>query len=218
MSEHKYSIAWLDKAINGFIGFVFYYRLVFVALSMVAVCCYSCHIYNNSPKGDELKNLLFVLTGGSIIIAIFYSILNYENTHRKGKDDVEQTRLNQSFMVACEWHRPTMVANLKITKQLLDKHKHLCDENKPKEFFDVLEADEEARSALVSIFNYLEIMALGIELGILDEAFIRQGFKTMFLHYSTEYDTYILYRRKVNKTPAAWEKFTLLANKWRQQN
>jgi hypothetical protein len=216
--EHDYSIAWLERFINKSIAFVFYYRLIYVFLAVLVVATCGCHVYNTSGKEDALKNLCFTLTAGSIITGIFYSILNYEHNHRKSKDDAKFSRLHASFNVSCEWSKPTMVENLKITKKLHNQHKHLCDENRAKDFFEILEKDEEARSALVSILNYLELLAVGIEEGILDETMIKKYFKTMFYRYLSNYGFYIDYRRKIYNNPTAWEYFTAMATKWNKSN
>ncbi|TDX01002.1 DUF4760 domain-containing protein [Dinghuibacter silviterrae] len=216
--EQKYSIGVLDGFINNCISFVFYYRLIFVFLALLAVCFYGVHEYNVSGKEDALKNLCFVLTAGSIVIGIFYSILNYEKNHQKIKNDEDISKLTNAFNAAFEWTKPTMVENLKITKKMHNEHKHLCDQNKSKEFFDILEKNEEARSALVSILNYLELLAIGIEEEVLDEKMIKRYFKSMFFRYHANYEFYIKYRRKVHHSPTSWEYFTNLAEKWNREN
>jgi disulfide bond formation protein DsbB len=216
--EPSYSIAGLDKLINGTINFIFYYRLIFVLACITIVIILMFQTVNQSAPPDKLKNAILVLTGGSIIIGIFFSLLNYEYNHNKSKRDIKTSKAILSFNTALEWHKPHIVENLKITKTMYETHKHLIESNKSAEFFDILEKDEKARAALVSIFNYLECIAVGINQGIMDATFIKTFFCSLFKSYYTDYEFYISYRRKKQNNSKAWENFTNLAQDWLKQN
>lgn len=212
-----YSIAGLDKVINGTIDFVFYYRLIFVLACITGVIILMLRTVHQSAPPDELKNAVLVLTGGSIIIGIFFSLLNYEYNHNKNKRDVKTAKAILSFNTALEWHKPHIVENLKITKTMYDTHKHLIESNKSSEFFDLLEKDEKARAALVSIFNYLECVAVGVDQGIMDANFIKTFFCSLFKTYYSDYEFYISYRRKKYSNPKTWVNFTNLAQQWNSE-
>ncbi len=115
------------------------------------------------------------------------------------------------FNVALEWHKPNIVEHLKITKTMYETHKHLIEENKSSEFSEILQNDGSACASLVSIFNFLESVAVGVEFGIMDEALIKRCFKSFFISYLNDYEFYISYRRKKNKNPNAWINFTKMA-------
>jgi len=210
----RYKIPALEKYVNKFIGFIFYWRLLWVLIAMGVILSLAIHTYNISSLNDKLQDFSIVITGGSIIIGIFYSIINYEHNHSKFERDTKAAKDTLSFNAACDWHRPTMVENLKITKLLYDEHKYLIGDNRAVDFFNILEQDEHARSALVSIFNYLECISLGVKHGILDGEFIEKYFRNVFGLYLRNYGFYIAHRRNVDNAPEIWINFTRLAQKW----
>ena len=85
------------------------------------------------------------------------------------------------------------------------------------DFFNILENDEQARSALVSILNYFECISLGVIHVILDESFIKDYFKSIYRTYLNNYSFYIEHRRNVHNSPMAWINYTTLAEKWRKE-
>lgn len=213
-NEPSYSVSGFEKIINWLINTLFFYRLLFVTLSIVVLWVITYRVWINSDTIDRYKNISLVFAFGSIVIGIFYSILNYEHNQIKYKKDIKHSKLTLSFNAASEWHRPTMVENLKITKQLYDKNKHLIDDNKAVDFFNMLEQDEEARSALVSIFNFMECISTGVLYGILDTSFMRNYFYSVFMTYNNNYGFYIKYRRNVNNAHDAWINYTNLTQNW----
>ena len=218
-NENKpgYSISGVEKALNGTINFIFYYRLILVFASLIFLC-YSCWVvWHGSLPGEKYKNISILFGLGSVAIGIFYSILNYENNHIKHKADIKKAKLALSFSSVSEWHQPTMVANLKITKQLYDQHKHFINDNKGREFFDILEQDEDGRSALVSILNYFECISLAVEMHLLDSDYIKSAMGGVARFYINYYGFYINYRRSVNNSPTMWIHFTNMVNKWDQE-
>ncbi|MBV4358274.1 DUF4760 domain-containing protein [Pinibacter aurantiacus] len=209
-----YQVPKVEPKVNAVIQFVFYYRLVVVMLMLCTSVIIGLIVWKQSNEVDKLKNFSLVVTGGSIFIGIFYNILNYENTYRKNHRDMKSSKDSLSFNVACEFNKPQMVENLKGTKALFETHQHLINQNKAQEFFDLLEKDEIGRFALVSIFNYFECLAIGIDQGIIDECFSKKFFKSLIISYYHDYNFFIEYKRKLNKTPTSWEHFTKLAQKW----
>jgi Domain of unknown function (DUF4760) len=214
MADFRYKLPSFEKPLNALLEFIFYYRLVIVSFAIGLLIYLAKHFWNSSPALDQLKNCALVLTGGSICIGIFYSIINYEHTQLKYNYDIKSSRYTLTFNAASDWHRPTMVENLKITKKLYDENKHLIDDNRAVEFFQILEKDEPAKSALVSIFNYLECISLGVNHGILDDDFSKKYFYTVFQLYNNNYGFYISHRRILNNSPETSIHFTNLAQKW----
>lgn len=205
----------IEQFFNKFLGLIFYYRLAFVILSIGAIIWIAVVYYiNSTPDTDKLKNAALVLTCGSIIIGIFYSILNYEHNYFKTQNDKSLSKQMLSFNVAFEWHKPNIVEHLKVTKKVYDKHKHLINENKSAKFSKLLDEDDAARSSLVSIFNYLESVAVGINFDIMDEELIKKCFHALFCWYYHNYQFYIDYRRKESNNPNAWKNFTDRAEIW----
>lgn len=109
-----------------------------------------------------------------------------------------------------------MVENLKITKQMYTNNKHYIDDNKATDFSKILDEDESARSALVSIFNYLECVSIAIEKGILDDNFMKTYLGGVCTGYLMDYGFYIDYKRNTNKSPLIWINFTNMAQRWQK--
>lgn len=212
----SYSINGIEKAINGTVGFIFYYRLVFVIASIIIISFISASVYHQSIEQERLKNLSVVVACGSVFIGIFYSVINYEHNQIKFAHDRLTSKITQSYTCASEWFKPSMVENLKITKLMFNKNKHLIDENKAIDFSRILDDDEPARSALVSIFNYLECVSIGIEKGILDDRFMSDYLAGVCIGYVMDYGFYIDYKRNTNKSPRIWINFTNMADRWKQ--
>lgn len=216
--EIFYTVPKVEYAVNSAINFIFFYRLIFVTAALLALSYVTYQVWQYSIPQDRYKNIALVFSFGSIIIGIFYSIINFEHNQIKYKNEKRSTRLVLSFNAASDWHKPSMVENLKITKQLYDTHKSLIDDNKGVDFFKILEENEDARSALVSIFNFFECISLGVGHGMLDEEFIKSYFTGVYRQYVSNYGFYISYRRNVHNTPLSWINYTNLAAKWASED
>lgn len=212
--QPKYSIVGLDKWINYVTGFVFRYRMLFILLFLIAIGYGVYEAVLRSADNALLKNIAVIATYGSVVVGVFYAILNYEHKHQKDLYDIRFAKCSLTYNTMCEWHRPAMMENLKTTKELFESKKHLILENKAKDFYEELEENNDARAALISILNFLETIAVGIYHQLLEEDFVKTIFKTLMIGYYNEYNFYIIYRRKFHKEPNAWVKFTALAEKW----
>ncbi len=222
MSHHShvnnsFTLTGFEKVINRAVQFIFFYRMIIVIVAISTLIVLGTAVWSTSEKTERIKNISAVFTCGSVVIGIFYAILNYEINYYKYKTEKMLAQKSASFQIASEWHKDSIVKNLKITKKLYEAHKHLIDENKSKEFSELLEDNEEARAALISIFNYLECISLGISEGLHDEDFMNKFFKGIFISYLNDYEFYISYRRKKYSNANIWIKFTDLATKWRNK-
>jgi len=211
-----YTFKGAERVINKVIRFVFYYRLAIVFLCTIALLLFSVSVWESSVPTEKLKNLATVLTCGSIIIAIFYSILNYEYTQIRFKHDKKTAKEILTFNIASEWHKDPMAENIKIASKFLKKCKPFVEESNAKRFHEEIENEqnEDSKKALLALFNYFESISLGVKQGIMDEDFIKGFFSTAFQQYFNQYSFYIEYRRKVRGNPKIWNNFTTLANNW----
>ena len=216
-SNKRYSVAGLENLLNAMINFVFYYRLIIVTIAMIMLSVASARVWQQSAKEERTKNISMVIGLGSVCTGIFYSILNYENNHIKYKEECKKSKYTLCYHSVSEWHQPTMVANLKITKQLYDVHKHLIDDNRGREFFEILEDNEEGRSALVSILNYFEGISIGIKRDLLDDGYMKLSFGNVARSYVEHYGFYIQYRRAFHRSPDMWVNFTNMVAVWNSE-
>lgn len=215
INNKSYSLTEFEQVINATVHWFFFYRMILVLAMICSIVLFAVIIWRDSPSPEKTKNLATILACGSIVIGIFYTVLNYEINYHKYKKDRMLAIKQTSFQIASDWHKDSIVRHLKTTKKIYEQYKHLIDENSSKEFSELLDSDEDIRAALISILNYLECIALGISEGILDEFFIREFFKGIFINYLNDYDFYIQYRRKKYNNANMWIKFTQLASKWR---
>lgn len=213
-AESRYTIPSLERFINRLIGFIFYYRLLLVFLSMVAIVILSICVYNSSDVIDKLKNVAIILTGGSIIIGIFYSIINYEHNQIKFNHDKKSTRETLTFNTACRMHETAMVSHIKNVKLFYLNNKELFISNKHLDVAASLAEQEETRISFIIVFNYFEGIALAINQGIIDETFMKKFFKSVFRDHYNFYGSHFLFLRKENNSPDTCIHFTNLASKW----
>lgn len=170
----------------------------------------------DSDGKSTIKDIIQAITGCSVIIALFYTIITYEYNQTKFKHDIKTSKDTLSFNIALEWHRPVMVDHLKTCAEFLQNNKTLIDQNKAHDFDLELEKKEhvDQKRALLSIFNYFECISLGVKRGIMDEEFTKGFFKSIFAQFLREYQFYIDYRRKKHANSGMWCNFTELACRW----
>lgn len=216
-ANKSYSLTGIEKIVNQAIRWVFFYRILFVGVAVIFTSVAAILVWKQSPFEYRAANLVAVLTGGSIVIAIFYAVLNYEMSYSRYAMGQLNARKQAAYAAAIQWYQPSVVHHLKITKKFYEKYRYLIQENRSREFSEMLDSHEEARAALLSIFNHLECIALGVEEGIHDEWFIRQFFRGIFVAYLNDYEFYIVFRRKLTNNPSIWVGFTDLAYRWRHQ-
>lgn len=115
--KSSYSLNGFERAINGTVRFFFYYRMIWVILAILAIALFSIISWDSYDGENRVKNVATILTCGSIILGIFYAILTYEINYFKYRNEEILKRKQASFQIASEWHKDSMVANLKKTKK-----------------------------------------------------------------------------------------------------
>lgn len=170
----------------------------------------------NQKHPNELRDTISVITGGCVILALFYSIISYEYNQRKFNHDIKTSRETLSFSIACEWYKPPTSDFMKTSIKFYKKHQNLIEQTNAKAFHDELEKEEneESKAAIFGILNYFESIALGVKQNIMDEEFIKGFFGSVFATYYNDYLFYIEYRRKIKQNTKIWKNFTTLSNKW----
>ena len=202
-----------DRFINGFIENAFYYRLavVFVCFVLMGSAILRIYLYYVDEK---LKTMAVVFSCGSVVIGIFYSILNYENSYRKNKETEINSKAILTFNTACKINEPYLLNCSKDLSLFYRANKSAFDK---REFWKIerhIMAQPALRISFISLFNYFECMGLGIHEGIMDERFVRGFFERIFVEHHNKYGNYLAYKRNKNQDQKLYKNFTKLARKW----
>lgn len=211
----RYRIPSFETPINRAIGFIFYFRLVWVLIA-IGITGYSSYvIWCSSIDAEKLKNCAIVFSAGSVIIGIFYSIINYEHNLSKFKHDVKSAKDVLTFNTACNMHNPDTIGHFRTIELFYKANEALFKSNKNNEINELFLAQPESRVSFIVILNYFESISVGIDQGIMDEAFIKDFFKTIFMEYFKKFDSYIGFLRNESNSDRIFVKYTALAQKWK---
>jgi len=217
-NKHSYSIQGLDRFINRAITFIFYYRLVVVLLSLVILVFIVLYAWNASSVMERIRNAAAVITGGCVIIGIFYSLLNYENTLLKARNDAQTSKEVLTYNAAARMHEIAMIENSRTVRNFHTENKQLFIQGKFDEVEGKMLIKAENRTSYLALFNYFELISLGVQKGILDEDFMREIFKSVFKNFYGFFGTYIAHTRREQSSPKIYIHFTTLAERWINEN
>lgn len=192
---------------------------VFVLLSLFALL-FAVAYYLNLVEPDLKKSeLVKIVSGGLVIIGILYSILTYELTIGKNRQDIRIKKASSTFDAISEWHTSPMIDYSKIIQAFEDGHIFKFIKTDLDTFFIEFDKPEylEARRALVCIFNYFETLASAVVEEIMDEGFMKRYFEHIFISYYDEYFEYVKERRIRKNNSSIWVEFTTLVEKWKTE-
>jgi hypothetical protein len=158
-----------------------------------------------------------VLTGGSIMIGIFYSIINYEQNLLKFKYDKKSLKETLTYNTSCKMHEPEMMRHSMAIKKFYDDNIQIFRENRCAEIENLLKEDTGVRLSFIIMMNYFEAVSVGIEQGIMDERFIKEFFKTIFTNYLTRFGSYIEYIKQT-AGQRVFKSFIKVASRWTVEN
>jgi hypothetical protein len=186
-------------------------KLIFIGLIM-SIAGSLIYLYD-SPNYKFLEFLSKYITSAGIIIAI----LAYYATTHKDMADENRSRNAIAFNLINQWQiLPFTDYRKDIFKmERIDAvAKELIDKENAGDFASMLVHADNAhyRSSLVCVLNFFEHMAISIERKVVDEDYIKDFFKSIFIDYHSIYRFYITYERK--KESRLWIKFSNLAEKW----
>jgi len=204
----------IERRMNYAIATIFYYRLAIVAICLIALLIFAGFTWSSSMQPDRLKNFATVVTCGSVIIAIFYSILNYEYTQIRFKHDKKNSVDTLTFTVASKCHDTEMIGHFKAMKKFYFTHKDVIQKRDLKNFHDSLEQDDATKTSVVAVLNYFECISLGIQQELMDETFMKDFFASLFRVHYNYYLPYIEFIRTENSAPKLFVNFTNLAKRW----
>lgn len=207
----------MEKAINSAIQFVFYYRLVFVLLALGLIGYGGTLVYQSSPPADQLRNSILIITGGAVVIGIFYSVLNYEHSQLTFRHHIKLSRETLTFNTTGKMHEPATIGHFKILKEFYEAHQQDFRQAAYQKVQASLKQDTEARIAFIVLFNYFESIALGVLQGIMDEDFMKAFFKTVFTEQFQLFEGFLEYLRTDTRSERLFWRFSQLAKKWKTE-
>jgi Domain of unknown function (DUF4760) len=133
----------------------------------------------------------------------------------KKAEDLHAKRL--LTMEKClEWHR--MAEKTGMARKFIAKHKDLLNNSNVASFVAEIESDENSttfRPAVIGVMNYFENLAEGIISGMLDEEYVKNIFKTMFLKYLANLRPYFDLIEKRDGENGIYKSFKKVAEQWK---
>ncbi|HTN38158.1 MAG TPA: DUF4760 domain-containing protein [Arachidicoccus sp.] len=203
-----------EKWVNKFIQNIYKFRILIVTLIMIAINILGYFTWSGATIAEKLKNFITLLGGASIIIGIFYSILNYENNQIKIKNDSKVSKEILTFSTATKSYDSHMTQCFAKIHLFYDENINLLQNGQHGLFEQKINADIEVKSAWLIVLNYFECICAGIDQGIMDEEFMREFFQTIFKNYQRMFSNYIDYLRRERKTERIFSHFTQTCQKW----
>lgn len=175
-------------------------------------------VLSHSAPEDKLKNLAVVLTGGSVMIGIFYSIINYEHNMHKFNHDVQTQKELLTFSTASLAYKTETVLQLGQLHAFYNKHELKFENNLMSDVYDEVKKDGDTNIAMIVIFNYFESISIGMEQGIMDESFMKGFFKTSFIGIYNKFGCYIEFLQIKNNSSRIFWKYVAISKKWKFEN
>lgn len=193
-------------------AFILRYWVILILLgALVALTVYVSHL-----PDIQIRDIVAVFTGGSVVITIFYHVLNYEYSQRRFKHDLKTSKELQTFNIAMEWQKEYMSRHNRSLYKFYLNNKKLLENNRLQKLQEKLDLpeNEEYYDSLFTVLNFLESIGLGIRQGMMDEKFLEGFFGTVFANNYSRWNAYIEFRRKQKQNKKIWQNFTEIAEDW----
>jgi Domain of unknown function (DUF4760) len=186
---------------------------VFTAIVVATTCVY------------HAMNLKLNLTANSLKLKLDADKWQYDIQQKaaeaasraktKEAEDLHAKRL--LTMEKClEWHR--MAEKTGMARKFIARHKDLLNNSNVASFVAEIESEENSttyRAAVISVMNYFENLAEGINSGMLDEDYVKNIFKTMFLKYLADLQPYFDMIEKRDGENGIYKSFKKVAERWK---
>lgn len=185
---------------------------VFTAIIVTTTCIYHALNLRLNLMAHSLKLKLDV---DKWIYDIKQKNKEAEITLLKKQEEDKKTKKLYTMEKCLEWHR--MSDKTGKARSFIAKNKSLLSDDNNKEFVRQIESDENAeyRSAVICVMNYFENLAEGIDSGVLDELYVKNIFKTMFLKYLINLKPYFDIIEKRDGESGIYKSFRKVAEGWK---
>jgi hypothetical protein len=183
-----------------------YITLVVGFLATIAVTIWA---YFTSST-HEPKDIVPVTVAGIAATALVYSAMSLHANQILNERKLLQEKKLLSLSLISEWHKPDMV-HLTIVGAVLRKQ---IKDLQPKEVIEVLANDKEKQTAVVSMLNYMEKLAISVNVGVADEETLREFFDSIIRLYYHALKGFIEYKRIDLSDANVFIRFEDLAKRW----
>lgn len=185
---------------------------VFTAIIVMTTCAYHAMNLRLNLLSNSKKLKLDVDKWNYDI-----ALKNQEKLEREKTKEEESQKVRKLLtMERClEWYR--MSDKTGKSRAFIKKHKELLNTANREEFVKIIEDENsaESRAAIMAVLNYFENLSEGVLQGVLDEAYLKEIFKTMFLKYSVNLKPYFEVIETRDGENGIFKSFQNVAGRWR---
>ena len=183
-----------------------YITLLIGFLATVAVTIWAFF----ASSSHEPKDIVPVTAAGITATALVYAAMSLHANQILNERKLLQEKKQLSLNLIGEWHKPDMakltIVGAAVRKEVKDLH--------PKEVVDILTNDKEKQMAVVSMLNYMEKMAISVDVGVADEETLREFFDSIVRLNYHALRGFIEYRRTELSDASVFIKYEGLAKRW----
>lgn len=183
----------------------------------------SVMIFMFSRTNSEREREVFIFAGiaivGSAIILSLAYLMSALNQVSKSIQSINNIpKIDRSLGYIARWSSPTLnEARKKIAFLVQTAEENYPNSAKELEFIMERKFEEEPDLVqdLVLILNFLEEMAIGIKLGVLDEKLLKEFYRSIVISFSEKFGRFIFKRRKMTFNAKLYSSFENLSEVWR---
>ncbi len=185
---------------------------VFTAIIVTTTCVYHALNLRLNLTAHSLKLQLDV---DRWVHDVHQKELDIERGNAKKAEEDKKSKLLLTMEKCFEWHK--MSDKTGKARAFISKNKSLLNDDNNKEFVKQIESDDNAeyRSAVICVMNYFENLSEGVDSGVLDEVYVKNIFKTMFLKYLNNLKPYFDLVEKRDGESGIYKSFRKIAERWK---
>ena len=176
--------------------------------STLAVSFYFFLIKATDP--DRPKKVVEIFGVGAALATLVYAAMTVHQMNDASAMTVSHDRIRYAADLVSQWHNPEMVTLTLIGFKI----RHAVRAQQGGGVLDIIRGEPEGEKAIVCIFNYFEKVALCVEYGIVNEAFLRDFFAFTASGYYHDAFPFIKLKRAEARTDTAFEKFETMVRRW----
>jgi hypothetical protein len=213
------------KTPNRFMNWLYLVRAWIILLGFISILAGIIYL---KITHHDFKDVLSFVIGGVGFITLFLTILNVhqstEANHtkilfdkQKFENDTASNKLNIAYSMASDWFK-SMTIYARTGFRFIEDNRKFIMNGDLKTFNKRLTESEDARLAVNATLNYFEAISNAIRREMVDEKFLQDFFKSIFLTYHENLASYIHFKRKKMNNDRLFECFTHVCDRWKTLN